>query len=273
MADAAHRLAGLATAAVLTAAPLGAAAGVALAGAPALRATAAGAAPLEDLVTAGSATACVVVLGWLALVVAISATATLTRGRRATRWERTLSPALVRRLVAATVGLTLGAGAAAANAAPAEPGWAAVAFLPAERAAAPLPAERAAAPLPAERAVPAETRERAPGPRARTAPRPRAASAAVPAPASTAVPAAVPPGWSGVSTETAGGTGGTVVVLRGDSLWSLVTAHLTASGDAHPAERTVAAEVQRWWAANRAVIGADPDVLLPGQVLRVPARY
>jgi nucleoid-associated protein YgaU len=32
----------------------------------------------------------------------------------------------------------------------------------------------------------------------------------------------------------------------------------------------VAAAVDAWWHANAAVIGPDPDLLLPGQVLRPP---
>lgn len=59
---------------------------------------------------------------------------------------------------------------------------------------------------------------------------------------------------------------GTVVVRRGDCLWDLVARHL--GGDATDAE--VANAWPRWYAANRAVIGSDPDVLRPGQVLRIP---
>jgi hypothetical protein len=32
----------------------------------------------------------------------------------------------------------------------------------------------------------------------------------------------------------------------------------------------VAAAVQAWWRTNAAVIGPDPDLLLPGQVLQPP---
>ncbi|MCE1178891.1 MAG: hypothetical protein LWW86_07640 [Micrococcales bacterium] len=58
----------------------------------------------------------------------------------------------------------------------------------------------------------------------------------------------------------------TVVVRRGDCLWSIVERALGPSaGDAE-----VARAVPRWHAANRETIGADPDRLLPGQVLRPP---
>ncbi|TQL03717.1 LysM peptidoglycan-binding domain-containing protein [Cellulomonas sp. SLBN-39] len=61
--------------------------------------------------------------------------------------------------------------------------------------------------------------------------------------------------------------GGTVVVRAGDTLWSLTARHL--GQDASDAE--IAAAWPRWYEANAAVIGPDPDLLHPGQVLVVPA--
>ncbi|MGA8046163.1 MAG: LysM peptidoglycan-binding domain-containing protein [Dermatophilaceae bacterium] len=58
-----------------------------------------------------------------------------------------------------------------------------------------------------------------------------------------------------------------VTVRRGDTLWDLAASHLSA--DATDAE--VADEWHRWFQANRSVIGPDPDLILPGQVLQVPA--
>ncbi len=58
-----------------------------------------------------------------------------------------------------------------------------------------------------------------------------------------------------------------VVVRRGDTLWSIATRHLGAGATT----ADVAHEWPRWWRANRATIGADPDLLLPGQVLVPPA--
>ncbi len=60
---------------------------------------------------------------------------------------------------------------------------------------------------------------------------------------------------------------GTVVVQRGDTLWDIAARHLGAG--ASPA--SIAEHWPRWWAANAEVIGADPDLILPGQVLRPPA--
>jgi nucleoid-associated protein YgaU len=70
-----------------------------------------------------------------------------------------------------------------------------------------------------------------------------------------------------VSTAPPAGERTDVVVRRGDTLWDLVRHHL--GPDATDAE--VAAEWPRWYEANRAVIGPDPGLLLPGQVLRAPA--
>lgn len=58
----------------------------------------------------------------------------------------------------------------------------------------------------------------------------------------------------------------TVVVRRGDTLWDLAARHL--GEDATP--ESIAEEWPRWHAANRAVIGPDPDLLQPGQQLVVP---
>jgi nucleoid-associated protein YgaU len=58
-----------------------------------------------------------------------------------------------------------------------------------------------------------------------------------------------------------------VVVQPGDTLWSITAEHLPA--DAGP--KRVAREWPRWFAANRAVVGADPDLIRPGQVLHAPA--
>jgi hypothetical protein len=60
-------------------------------------------------------------------------------------------------------------------------------------------------------------------------------------------------------------------VLRGECLWSIAEADLLARTGSVPTVAEVAVAVDRWWTANAAVIGDDPDLLLPGQVLRPPA--
>ena len=56
-------------------------------------------------------------------------------------------------------------------------------------------------------------------------------------------------------------TGSSLTVHPGDTLWSLAEDHL-GSGDRWP-------EI---YALNRAVVGADPDVIQPAQRLRLPAK-
>ncbi|MGI8718321.1 MAG: LysM peptidoglycan-binding domain-containing protein [Lapillicoccus sp.] len=63
--------------------------------------------------------------------------------------------------------------------------------------------------------------------------------------------------------------GDSVVVRRGDTLWDISARHL--GGDTTAAE--IAREWPRWYDANRAVIGAHPDLIQPGQRLAPPARW
>jgi len=60
---------------------------------------------------------------------------------------------------------------------------------------------------------------------------------------------------------------GRVVVKPGDSLWSIAARELGPDASAE----AIAARWPEWSAANRQVIGSDPDLILPGQVLRTPA--
>jgi hypothetical protein len=57
-----------------------------------------------------------------------------------------------------------------------------------------------------------------------------------------------------------------VVVVRGDSLWSIAARHLPDGAS----DAQVADAVQRWYAANVGVVGNDPDLVRPGQVLVAP---
>lgn len=58
-----------------------------------------------------------------------------------------------------------------------------------------------------------------------------------------------------------------VVVRRGDTLWSIAARHLGPTATA----AQIALEWPRWHAANRHVIGDDPDRLVPGQLLEPPS--
>lgn len=55
----------------------------------------------------------------------------------------------------------------------------------------------------------------------------------------------------------------TYVVRPGDSLWSIARAHPDATGAVEGRWRAI-------WRANRDVVGDDPDLILPGQALRLP---
>jgi nucleoid-associated protein YgaU len=60
------------------------------------------------------------------------------------------------------------------------------------------------------------------------------------------------------------------VVVRGDCLWHIAADSLLAQLGRLPSDGEVAAAVDAWWHTNADVIGPDPDLLLPGQVLRAP---
>ncbi|WP_336027819.1 hypothetical protein [Geodermatophilus sp. FMUSA9-8] len=110
---------------------------------------------------------------------------------------------------------------------------------------------------------------------------PAAATASAGTPAAT-TPAAVPD-WPTAPAATPTGTPttpvpdwplpapGDHVVLRGECLWSIAEADLRERTGREPADAEVAEAVGRWWSVNADVIGTDPDLLLPGQVLRPPA--
>jgi hypothetical protein len=57
-------------------------------------------------------------------------------------------------------------------------------------------------------------------------------------------------------------------VRRGDALWDIAARHLGPQASA----AEIARAWPRWYAANRHVIGADPDLLMPGEVLYAPSN-
>lgn len=65
--------------------------------------------------------------------------------------------------------------------------------------------------------------------------------------------------------ESAGPT--PVVVQRGDSLWTIAARHLGPEAS----DAQIAAAWPRWYETNRDVIGADPDLIVPGTTLTPPA--
>lgn len=63
---------------------------------------------------------------------------------------------------------------------------------------------------------------------------------------------------------------GAHVVVRGECLWHIASDRLLAQYGRTPTDGEVAAATHAWWLANADVIGPDPDLLLPGQVLSPP---
>jgi hypothetical protein len=57
-----------------------------------------------------------------------------------------------------------------------------------------------------------------------------------------------------------------LVVRSGDTLWTIAARHLGPEAS----DVDVALEWPRWFENNRAVIGSNPDALLPGQILKAP---
>lgn len=87
------------------------------------------------------------------------------------------------------------------------------------------------------------------------------------------VPAAAPaptsvPDWPADAPAVA--ERGSHVVVRGDCLWRIAEVRLRERAAISPTDVEIARAVHAWWTANADVIGPDPDLLLPGQVLRPP---
>jgi hypothetical protein len=66
--------------------------------------------------------------------------------------------------------------------------------------------------------------------------------------------------------QPAAAAGDTYVVRTGDSLWSIARAHPVPGTDIDGRWRSI-------WAANRDLVGDDPDLILPGQALRLPGDH
>lgn len=84
-------------------------------------------------------------------------------------------------------------------------------------------------------------------------------------------PPLVEPGLMGPKVTRAAQQTGTpghnkVVVMRGDSLWSIAARDLGPEAS----DIEIAMHWPRWYAANKDVIGEDPGVIVPGQILQSP---
>jgi nucleoid-associated protein YgaU len=85
-------------------------------------------------------------------------------------------------------------------------------------------------------------------------------------PTAGAVAGTVPPSGAPTGTRPVIGPGADVVVRTGDSLWTLAAEQLGPLAT----DLEIAEQWPRWFQANRGVIGDDPSLLLPGQILRAP---
>lgn len=250
-----------------------------------------------DLLLGGTtaATGIGLLLWWGVSILTAGASVLLERlgRRRAAAAARRLSPAFMRRAVVAALSIQLASGVAAHAAVLSAPGpeW-----TPTQaHVASSAPSDPAApqdGPLPRVSDSPGGVRVKNPplpvaaAPAGQEGPSPATNSIAPPTvtpidPGWQPAPPVVEPGllaapetrtaaeWDG-SGPGANGRGGpvkAVTVLAGDTLWDIVATHLGPEAS----DVDIALEWPRWYAANRALIGGSPDVLLPGQILQAPA--
>lgn len=200
------------------------------------------------VVAVGVVAGAVLTVGCLLLLVAA-----LAPGRWATllaRWAGRLTPAVLRRTVAVGLGTGLGllGPVGLAGATEIDLGWAVT-----------TPAGDVQEPPAGPVAVPLT------GPITGPAAGPVTGPAAPAEPAADGLDVGAAPATPAMSTP--GRASETVVVAPGDSLWSIAAAHLApGAGDGE-----IAAAWPRWYATNEALVGEDPGLILPGQVLLVPA--
>jgi nucleoid-associated protein YgaU len=211
-----------------------------------------------------------IVITWWAISVAMAVAAALLERRGSTRAAAAaakFSPAFMRRLALAAVGLHLiTAPLASAATQPAESGTGqsaqtavSAAWLPAPEASLPGSTDPAAAvpatpsPVPAPLPVPARDGGAGLDPQWRP---------------SSPVVEPGPLAARRLRTQEPAAEGTEITVRAGDSLWSLSAAELGPFAS----DVDIAREWPRWYQANRALIGDNPDILRPGQVLRLPTE-
>ncbi len=214
----------------------------------------------DEALTAVVASAALVGVAWLALSVLLELLCLVpgVLGRGAGRLADVVTPRVVRRATGALLGVGVLAGLA-----------------PGVAVAAPTKVAESAGVAPA--AQPATTRTPLPDPGITPLPDPGWAPVA-------AEPPPTPRGWvptrpsvrahpdvrvlSPSPRSTRAAPPPEVVVRRGDTLWSIAARHLGQ----HASEAEIARAWPAWFDTNREVIGDDPDLLRPGQVLRPPPR-
>lgn len=221
--------------------------------------------PIATLCAAGLW--CAAVWVTLGLLAAAGSRLPGATGRHAATVSRLVLPRVLQRLLAGSAGLTVLLAPVAARAATSDPlpapSWPVSA---AAASPAPIWPSTPQASTPAAARSTAAPQTEAPGGEGSGAPgRPATPSRT---PHSTPQPATAPPGAGTTRVPTAVPTA-TVAVRPGDSLWLIAARRLGAGSDA----RSVASAWPRWYAANRDVIGDDPALITPGQVLHAPAPH
>jgi nucleoid-associated protein YgaU len=201
----------------------------------------------DEALTAVVASAALVASSWLALGVLLEllSLASGATGRGAHRVAGVVTPRLIRRAAGALLGVGLAAS-----------------VLPGASATAPTTVQVAPAPLPDPGFAPLPDPGWAPARVAPTGP----AHGWVPSPPVVRVQPDVRVLSPTPRPRVVRDAPAEVVVRRGDSLWSVAARHL--GHDASDAE--IARAWPAWFEANRDVVGDDPDLLRPGQVLRAP---
>lgn len=233
----------------------------------------------EDAVALLAACLGLLLLLWLALGVLATVLSLLPgrMGAAARRIADRVAPALSRRLAAVIVGASLG-GALAPGTALARDGR----IVPSADVVTTAASPNFAPGAPAAPALPTATGGPGWGPAAEPVPDRVTAPAGVTAPDGVAARSAAPaPGWVPdrplvrrqpsprlVATSPPREERPGLVVRRGDTLWAIARQHLGPGAT----DAEVAQEWPRWHQANQAVIGPDPDRLLPGMVLQAPTR-
>ena len=200
---------------------------------------------------------------WLLLVTGLSllSAATGSTGRLAGRLARVVTPLALRRVLEASLGVALAVGpAGAAVASPSSSSTVGVTL----NALTPPPA-----PIVAPAQLPVPNLDR-PGstvmstlpsatPKPTATPEPTATPTPTATAPSTPIPSSHVPGAAAKPPPAAKGH----TVLAGDTLWAIAAAELPPS--ATPLEITLA--WQRWYQQNQTLIGADPALIVPGQLL------
>lgn len=222
-----------------------------------LGAVASGNAPLEVAVGAAVSAVGIAITGWWILCLVVTTGAELRRRRsgRAPGTPSLLTPVFMRRLVGALLSAHLMAGTTAGAAAAAVPTTPVVAAAPVATASgfptAAVPATLLSTEAHAAAVVPAS--DPAPGADPWFVPR---------APAlEDGAPLVRPPSRQDAAPAR------TATVVAGDTLWTLAARQLGPLAT----DLQIARLWPRWHALNRDLIGADPGMIRPGQVLRVPA--